>query len=55
MPGEGCQLRQPITTDYSEDLDIIGNGKSSMRGDIVVSTDDSPWPGRDSLEGSLLA
>ena len=55
MPGEGCQLRQPITNDYSEDLDTIGNGTSSVYGDIIVGTDDSPWPGRDSLEGSLLA
>jgi len=55
VPGEGCQLRQPITTDYSEDLDIIGNGKSSVRGDSVVGNDDSPWSGKDSLEGSLLA
>jgi hypothetical protein len=47
-------LWQPITTDYSEDLDIIGNGKSFVCGDIVVGTDDSPWSGRDSLEGSLL-
>lgn len=54
MPGEGCQLWQPITTDYSEDLDMIGSGTSSD-GDIVVGTDDSPWSGRDSLEGSLLA
>ena len=41
VPGEGCLLWQPMTTECSENLDINGNGKSSAGGS-AISRDDSP-------------